>query len=576
MKIKITFIFLILFFQFGYSQDDLTPEKFIIHKVKKGDNLFKLSKKYNISESQIKNYNPRISKRGLRKRMRLRIPIYLKIEIKNEPSEKLATYLVQPKDTKWRIAYSYGITIDELNELNPKIKEGLKFGDSISLPIKTEEEKKLIESDFYYYKIKPKEGYYRIEVKTGFSKSTIDSLNPFVINEGLKRGMILKLPKTSSISLKVDKSLLLIERTKLQDSVFIRKKINLVYFLPFKTSVIEFDSIEKTDRYLKRRTLTSIALDFYSGSLLAMEKAKNAGIDIEAKVFDTQNKKTEINTQINTLDSNKIDVIIGPLLPKNFNYLSLNNKLKDVPKVAPLSSNPVIMRKGVFQSITPRSFIRNEMKEYLLNIINEDDNILIVSDSLNRKIEKELNFLFPSAVKLRPEFGDFLLPELVDSLIVDTLSNKVILETEKFSLISSASSQIRSQLSENKKIRLFTTYHGSSYEDSNLSNMLFGDLMFTYMSDYYPRDIDDSDLIDEFINRFGIPPNKTSIRAFDLVYDLILRIATQNDLYSSAKLGETEYINNKFNYIPIIGGAYINNGYYLLQHNEYDVLEINK
>jgi len=576
MKIKITFIFLILFFQFGYSQDDLTPEKFIIHKVKKGDNLFKLSKKYNISESQIKNYNPRISKRGLRKRMQLRIPIYLKIEIKNEPSEKLATYLVQPKDTKWRIAYSYGITIDELNELNPKIKEGLKFGDSINLPIKTEEEKKLIESDFYYYKIKPKEGYYRIEVKTGFSKSTIDSLNPFVINEGLKRGMILKLPKTSSIGLKVDKSLLLIERTKLQDSVFIRKKINLVYFLPFKTSVIEFDSIEKTDRYLKRRTLTSIALDFYSGSLLAMEKAKNAGIDIEAKVFDTQNKKTEINTQINTLDSNKIDVIIGPLLPKNFNYLSLNNKLKDVPKVAPLSSNPVIMRKGVFQSITPRSFIRNEMKEYLLNIINEDDNILIVSDSLNRKIEKELNFLFPSAVKLRPEFGDFLLPELVDSLIVDTLSNKVILETEKFSLISSASSQIRSQLSENKKIRLFTTYHGSSYEDSNLSNMLFGDLMFTYMSDYYPRDIDDSDLIDEFINRFGIPPNKTSIRAFDLVYDLILRIATQNDLYSSAKLGETEYINNKFNYIPIIGGAYINNGYYLLQHNEYDVLEINK
>jgi len=576
MKIKITFIFLILFFQFGYSQDDLTPEKFIIHKVKKGDNLFKLSKKYNISESQIKNYNPRISKRGLRKRMQLRIPIYLKIEIKNEPSEKLATYLVQPKDTKWRIAYSYGITIDELNELNPKIKEGLKFGDSINLPIKTEEEKKLIESDFYYYKIKPKEGYYRIEVKTGFSKSTIDSLNPFVINEGLKRGMILKLPKTSSISLKVDKSLLLIERTKLQDSVFIRKKINLVYFLPFKTSVIEFDSIEKTDRYLKRRTLTSIALDFYSGSLLAMEKAKNAGIDIEAKVFDTQNKKTEINTQINTLDSNKIDVIIGPLLPKNFNYLSLNNKLKDVPKVAPLSSNPVIMRKGVFQSITPRSFIRNEMKEYLLNIINEDDNILIVSDSLNRKIEKELNFLFPSAVKLRPEFGDFLLPELVDSLIVDTLSNKVILETEKFSLISSASSQIRSQLSENKKIRLFTTYHGSSYEDPNLSNMLFGDLMFTYMSDYYPRDIDDSDLIDEFINRFGIPPNKTSIRAFDLVYDLILRIATHNDLYSSAKLGETEYINNKFNYIPIIGGAYINNGYYLLQHNEYDVLEINK
>jgi hypothetical protein len=168
------------------------------------------------------------------------------------------------------------------------------------------------------------------------------------------------------------------------------------------------------------------------------------------------------------------------------------------------------------------------------------------------------------------------LPELVDSLIVDTLPNKIILETEKFSLISSASSQIRSQLSEDKKITLYTTYHGTSYDDSNLSNSLFGDLMFTYMSDYYPRNIDDSDLVDEFVNRFGIKPNKTSIRAFDLVYDLILRIATQNDLYSSEIVGETEYINNKFNYVSDKDGSYINHGYYLLQHKEYDVLEINK
>ena len=575
-KIKITLIFLILSVQFGYGQDDLTPEKFIIHKVKKGDNIFNLTKKYNISESQIENYNPRISKRGLRRRMQLRIPVYAKVEIEKEPSKKTATYLVKPKDTKWRIAYTYGLTIDELNELNPKIKEGLKFGQFIKVPVKSDEEIKVIEPDFYYYKIKPKEGYYRVKVKTGFDKPTIDSLNPLVIYEGLKKGMILKLPKTSSIKLSVDKDLLLTEKTRLLDSVFIRKKINLVYFLPFKTSVIEFDSLDKTVRYLKRRTLTSIALDFYSGSILAMEKAKNIGIDINAKIFDTQNKKSEIQRQIDILDPTIIDVIIGPMLPKNFNFLSLNKKLEDVPKVAPLSSNPVVMRKGVFQSITPKSFIRTEMNEYLLNIINEDDNILIVSDSVNRKIERELNLLFPSAVKLRPEFGNFLLPDLVDSLIVDTLPNKVILETEKFSLISSATSQIRSQLSDEKKITLFTTYHGPSYEDSNLSNTLFGDLMFTYMSDYYPRKIEDSNLIDEFVNRFGIPPNKTSVRAFDLVYDLILRIATQNDLYSSTKIGETEYVNNKFNYVPLIGGAYINHGYYLLQHKQYDVLEINK
>ena len=156
------------------------------------------------------------------------------------------------------------------------------------------------------------------------------------------------------------------------------------------------------------------------------------------------------------------------------------------------------------------------------------------------------------------------------------MPNKIILETEKFSLISSASSQIRSQLSDEKEIRLYTTYHGSSYDDPNLSNKLFSDLDFTYMSDYYPREINDLEFLKSFINRFGIPPNKTSIRAYDLVYDLILRITTQGNLYLSSTIGETEYINNKFNYVSDVEGAYINKSYFLLKHQSYDIIEINK
>ena len=143
-------------------------------------------------------------------------------------------------------------------------------------------------------------------------------------------------------------------------------------------------------------------------------------------------------------------------------------------------------------------------------------------------------------------------------------------------MISSASSQIRSQLSDEKKIKLYTTYHGSSYEDINLSNSLFSDLDFTYMSDYFPRNSDYPDFIDKFINRFGMPPNKTAFKGFDLIYDLILRISTQGDLFSSIKIGETEYLNYKFNYVPVNQDAYINNAYFLLKHHIYDVIEINK
>ena len=574
-KVNFLSIFLIIFISFTYAQNNLTPESFIIHKVKKGDNLFNLTKKYGVNSEQIEEYNPMLIKKGLKRRMQLRIPVYSELKLKNPVVNKTNEYIVKPKDTKWRIAYEFGISIDELEKLNPSIKNELKYGQTIFLPKKNIEDKKSVELGFYYYKVKPKEGYYRIKLKTGIDKSIIDSLNPQLHSGGLKQGMVLKLPILISDKLNMKDSFLT-EKITLIDSIIKKDQIKIVFFLPFKSSSIEFDSIDKTEKYLKRRTLTSIALDFYSGSIMAMEKIKDNGINLDVKVFDTQNKKDEIEKQINLLDQSNIDLIIGPMLPKNFNFLSSKMKLSEIPKVAPLSTNPVIMRKGVVQSITPKSYIRDQMKNYLNETIDKSDNILIISDSINRETEKKLSSIFPKATSLRPEIGDFLLPELLDSLIVDTLPNKIILETEKFSLISSASSQIRSQLSDEKEIRLYTTYHGSSYDDPNLSNKLFSDLDFTYMSDYYPREINDLEFLKSFINRFGIPPNKTAIRAYDLVYDLILRITTQGNLYLSSTIGETEYINNKFNYVSDVEGAYINKSYFLLKHQSYDIIEINK
>ena len=309
---------------------------------------------------------------------------------------------------------------------------------------------------------------------------------------------------------------------------------------------------------------------------MAMEEAAKIGITIDSKIIDTQNDIKEIENQVKLIDTFDLDLIVGPLLPKNFNFLSSQPVLNNIPKIAPLSSKPVEMKKGVFQSISSKKFLRKEMLSHLKNVINDEDNILVIADSLNFDVEEELNKLFPRSVNIRPQFGDFLLPELIDSLIVDSMPNKIILETEKFSLISSASSQIRSQLSDKKTIGLYTTYHGISYENKNLSNTLFSDLSFTYLSDYYPKSIIESNFSIQFIDRYGIPPNKTAIRAYDLILDLLLRISTQNDLFQSVKIGETEYFNNKFNYVPLDNGSYINQGYYLLKHKLYDIVEINK
>ena len=130
--------------------------------------------------------------------MQLQIPVYPVVEKpKAVPlKEGLEKYLVLPKETKWRLAYRYGITVQALEELNPQIKDGLKIGQEIVVPKRTTSETQALEEEFNYYKVKPKEGFYRLEKKLGVTEADLIALNPTLPSTGLQEGMILKsLPK---------------------------------------------------------------------------------------------------------------------------------------------------------------------------------------------------------------------------------------------------------------------------------------------------------------------------------------------------------------------------------------------
>ena len=177
-------------------QGQEAPLRFVQHKVKKKETLFGLARQYNVSIEQIKEFNPLIEKIGLKKKMQLQIPVYPVVEKpKAVPlKEGLEKYLVLPKETKWRLAYRYGITVQALEELNPQIKDGLKIGQEIVVPKRTTSETQALEEEFNYYKVKPKEGFYRLEKKLGVTEADLIALNPTLPSTGLQEGMILKIP----------------------------------------------------------------------------------------------------------------------------------------------------------------------------------------------------------------------------------------------------------------------------------------------------------------------------------------------------------------------------------------------
>ena len=571
----LVFIFSFLFVLTAYGQN--TPERFLTHKVKKKETLYGLARKYNVSIDQIKEYNPLIEKIGLKKRMQIKIPVYPIVEApKAVPlKEGLVKYLVQPKETKWRLAYRYGITIQELEQLNPQIKDGLKIGQEIVIPKRTVEETKALEASFNYYKVKPKEGFYRLEKKLGVSEADLIALNPTLPETGLQEGMILKIAPQNTGNLKVEDDLL-IEKVRLEDSVFTNTSIKLAAFLPFKTASIEFDSIEKTTALLKKRNLHTIALDFYMGMVLAVERADSLGISVELSVLDSQNKKQSIGEQVEAIDWSGVQSLIGPLITSNFDYAAQLPLLKNVPMVAPLSSKIIKQAKNVYQSVSPLASLRTKMVEYLDKMIDTTQNVMIIADTLNAAFAKGFEEKYPFAHRVRPEVGGFVLPDLIDSLLIDSLPNKVIFESQDLNLTANVISLLNSQVSKERDVQLFTTLRTPIYENDNISRKHLGNLRFTYLSGNHPMKSERRELFkNTYQKRFGDFPSKEAFRAYDITLDIILRLAYKEKIYMPA-IGETDYLENRFFYEKAPQAGYQNVGFYLLQHQGYDIIEIKK
>ena len=208
--IKFFFIFFVInYFSFAQRQN---PESFLNHKVKKNESLESLTKKYELTENEIIFYNPLIQKIGLKKRMILKIPTYnnQNLVTKSVDSNEFKIHEVRSKETKWRLAYENQTTIKVIDSLNPEIINGLKIGQKIRLPI-SKVKLKVPEKDsaYNYYKVLPKEGYYRIEKKLGVNQFVLDSLNPNIKNTGIKEGMILKVPLKNSGEMIVKNDLLI-------------------------------------------------------------------------------------------------------------------------------------------------------------------------------------------------------------------------------------------------------------------------------------------------------------------------------------------------------------------------------
>jgi len=144
------FLFLLLLFSasFSFGQSGKNYEKvvigdfrYILHDVAKKETLYSISRLYGCTQEEILAANKNITG-VIKKGMVLKIPdhSYKKPQSAKIDESKFTQHLVVSGDNYYQLRLKYGVDEEEILKYNPELKNGLKAGKTILIPVKSKAE----------------------------------------------------------------------------------------------------------------------------------------------------------------------------------------------------------------------------------------------------------------------------------------------------------------------------------------------------------------------------------------------------------------------------------------------------
>lgn len=489
------------------------------------------------------------------------------------------THKVEAQETKFGISKMYGINVAELEALNPAIygTETLPLGILLKVPKiqpKTEVAETLDEN-YTYYTVKAKEGFYRLKVLFGVSEEEVIQLNPLA-KDGLKEGMVVKISKTGATiatESTPEETYAVAKKISLENNLTNLKTKNIVVFLPFELDKIVSDSSNVS--LITKSASIRIALDFYAGVLIAADFAKQKGMSINLHVLDTKEMEAGVNAAFTRKNIRDVDAVLGPLRQAQVERVASDLQSNNIPVISPLSNRQSKMYTNFVQSIPSNGILENAMIRYLKDNGN-GKNIILVSDATKIAQRQKLQNAIPGITLVSIESGGYLRVNNIAERLSKTQENWIILESSSATLVSSAVSALNG-LSRNNTLRLFTLDKNDAFEFSEVSNLHLARLGFTYPSVSKTFDYkEEHPFIKAYKDKYGTYPNRFAVRGFDITYDMLLRLGYSNTIFESndSLNGETVYLENKFNYQKSSQGGYYNTAVYLLKYNPDLKLEV--
>ena len=568
------------------DENALTEEDYEIYTVAPKETRWSIAHKYGITIDSMLVLNPGLSKINdyLSEGQELRMPKPPGSTLQGQETQLYMSYTVPAKMNFYRLEKQFNIKADEIVRLNPEIAErgGLKEGMVIRIPEKKAAPGAVNTENFIFYEVKPKQTEFSLTRKLGISYKDLLELNPD-LREGLKAGMILKLPKDQTGDFEVRHSLVL-DKINLLDSINPINHPKLVFLFPFRLDRLDLKNKESVQEIIENRNSLKYSLGLYSGALMAIDSIAKLGVSVDVKTYDNQldlSKTKEILLRENLAD---VSAIVGPLDLPSLKEVAVRAAQYEVPVIAPIPAKSDLSLNNVFFSYTSEEVLRDKMLSYVQDSLT-NENIIIIADEKSQTNKALILERFPNAKVLQvkeEEKNIGINRDKLATFLSEEVENWVFVETGNFKLIASVvsilnafeSSLLNPETSKSKlKVRMFTTNKNSDFDNDIISSTHLSNLHFTYPSVY--REATNSAFIEAYRKRFGDEPDRYAVRGFDLTYDLLLKLAYKNNLKEVSKIiGETEYTGNKFSYEKDMGSGYFNQASYIMMIDNLRVVQV--
>jgi LysM repeat protein len=328
--------------------------EFVEHEVGRRETLYGIARKYGVSQEDILQYNPE-ARTGLRFRQVIRIP-----QKTSRPVE-FFYYTVGAGDTKFGLSKQFGISQEELEWLNPGIKElGLIAGHQIRIPAESIEEKSVIPT--------PEQGLFFLPGDT--------------------------IPQQAHF---VDEYCLDPE---------LKSRYHVALLIP-----LFLDQFEGYSPTLPADHISFTFIHYYQGILIALDSVQKLGHNITLHVQDIGMDVEKVSNLTRQQGFEDMDLIIGPFYPEALKEVTSFALRHDIPVVSPLLDNSSQLQgfPNLFQVSPSMETQLSSLAGYLARAYPDENIILVHND---QQQARDLISGFRDA--LRIEFND--MRRLEDSL----------------------------------------------------------------------------------------------------------------------------------------------------------------